>query len=313
MTGTLKKSHGHIALVVATFIFGLNAPFSKVLLSPDGITPEVHILVRFVGATALFWITSLFLPREPIRKSDRLKILAASLLCVLGNQGIFALGIARTSPVDQSLISTLGPILTMILSAILLHEPISVKKVMGVLMGAIGVLILVLQSSHSAQSSALGNILCGTATLCYTLYLVLFKSLINRYTPVTLMKWLFTISAIISTPFLLPSAIDTPWSQFDHTFYLELGFVVFFSTFVAYMLLPVGQKVLRPTVISTYNYAQPVLITSIALMMGLDRVTIDKVLAACFVFVGVFLVTQSKSKADVRAELCQQKKEHPTQ
>ncbi|WP_242401543.1 DMT family transporter [Porphyromonas macacae] len=122
MTTEVKKSRGHLALIIATLIFGLNGPFSKILLSPGGITPEVHILVRFVGATFLFWLTSYFLPSELVRKKDRYKILAASLLGVLGNQGIFALGISMTSPVDQSLISTLGPIITMILAAIFLHE-----------------------------------------------------------------------------------------------------------------------------------------------------------------------------------------------
>lgn len=298
MTTEVKKSRGHLALIIATLIFGLNGPFSKILLSPGGITPEVHILVRFVGATFLFWLTSYFLPSELVRKKDRYKILAASLLGVLGNQGIFALGISMTSPVDQSLISTLGPIITMILAAIFLHEPITLKKAGGVLVGAIGVVFLVMQGMQSGQSSALGNVLCGMAMLCYTLYLTLFKDIIDRYSPITLMKWMFLISTVITMPFFAPAFVHTAWRSFDLTFYLQLGFVVFFSTFIAYMLLPIGQKALRPTVISSYNYAQPVLTTSFALLLGLDQLTLDKVVAAILVFTGVYLVTRSKSKAD---------------
>ncbi|WP_282918231.1 DMT family transporter [Porphyromonas macacae] len=301
MTTEVKKSRGHLALIIATLIFGLNGPFSKILLSPGGIIPEVHILVRFVGATFLFWLTSYFLPSESVRKKDRYKILAASLLGVLGNQGIFALGISMTSPVDQSLISTLGPIITMILAAIFLHEPITLKKAGGVLVGATGVVFLVMQGMQSGQSSALGNVLCGMAMLCYTLYLTLFKDIIDRYSPITLMKWMFLISTVITMPFFAPAFVHTVWRSFDLTFYLQLGFVVFFSTFIAYMLLPIGQKALRPTVISSYNYAQPVLTTSFALLLGLDRLTLDKVVAAILVFTGVYLVTRSKSKADLKA------------
>ncbi len=294
-----SKTQGHIALIVATLIFGLNGPISKVLLSPGGIVPEVHILMRFVGAAILFWITSLFLPPEPIRKKDRIKILWGSLLGVLGNQGVFAIGISMTSPVNQSLIATLGPIVTMILAAILLHEPITWMKAGGVLVGATGAVILVTNGMQSGNGSLTGDLLCACATMSYILYLTLFKTIIDRYSPITLMKWFFLISSVPVIPLCLPAALRMPWQSFSTTQYLQMGFVVFFSTFIAYMLLPISQKVLRPTVISMYNYAQPVLVTSFAFIMGIEGLSAGKVIAAGFVFAGVFLVTRSKSRADM--------------
>lgn len=291
----------HIVMLCVTIIFGMNGPFTKALLG-GGLTPYTHMFCRFLGATILFWIASIWVPRERIERKDWGKMILAALTGILFNQGLFAIGMSMTSPVNQSLITTLGPIVTMLLAAIVLREPITRLKGIGVLVGAAGVLLLVSSNGATSAGSTLGDMICATATISYSIYLTSFKSIIQKYHPVTLMKWLFVITLVCSAPMGVRDMIRTEWTTFDATFYSQLAFVVLGATFVAYLLLPIAQRGLRPTVISIYNYGTPVVASLVAVMMGQDRITPLKLFSAALILLGVFMVTRSKSRRQLLRE-----------
>lgn len=293
---------GHAALLLTTLVFGLNGPLSKELFAVEGFSPYIHMFSRFWGAGLLFWMVSLFLPHEKIVRRDWLPLLGASLTGVLFNQGVFAIGISMTSPLNQSLLATLGPIITMLLAAVWLREPITGKKAIGVLVGASGAVLLILGRRAAGASSLVGDLICLSATVSYCLYLTLFKRVILRYSPITLMKWLFLFSGIIVVPFAWPDVSQFDWQNQPFSFYSSLLFVVFMATFVAYLLLPIAQKRLRPTVVSIYNYGLPVVSTIMTLLMKQDTLTPTKVVAFILVFVGVYWVTQSKSRQEMNRE-----------
>ena len=79
--------------------------------------------------------------------------------------------------------------------------------------------------------------------------------------------------------------------------------MVIFATFLGYLLIPIGQKVLRPTTLSMYNYLQPVVASFLAVAIGIDTFGIEKALSGVLVFAGVYIVTQSKSRVDIEAEV----------
>jgi len=81
-----------------------------------------------------------------------------------------------------------------------------------------------------------------------------------------------------------------------------IGYVVVCSTFLSYFMVPIGQRYLRPTVVSMYNYVQPVVAVLFSVAIGLDSFGFTKAAAALCVFAGVWLVTKSKSRAQVEAE-----------
>ncbi len=291
----------HLVMLCVTIIFGINGPFTKALLG-GGLTPYTHMFCRFLGATILFWIASMWVPRERIDRKDWGKMVLASLTGIFFNQGLFAIGMSMTSPVNQSLVATLGPIVTMLLAAVVLKEPITRLKGIGVLIGASGALLLVSANGSSTAGSTLGDLICATATVSYAIYLTSFKTLIQKYHPVTLMKWLFVISLYGSAPMGVRDMIRTEWSTFDATFYGQLAFVVVGATFVAYLLLLFAQRGLRPTVVSIYNYGIPVIASMLAVMMGQDHLTLAKVASAILILLGVFMVTRSKSRQQLLRE-----------
>lgn len=215
------------------------------------------------------------------------------------------MGLGMTSPVDASIITTSTPILTMIIAAIYLKEPITSKKVSGIFLGASGALLLIVSNQNiggtSQSSNVWGDIVCLTAELCFALYLVLFKQLISRYTPVTLMKWMFTYAAICIIPFSFQDMTHLEWLSLKPNIWYGLSFILLGSTFISYLLAPIGQRHLRPTVVSMYCYVQPIIASCVAVYWGMDSFNLLKIIAVICVFSGVFLVTRSKSRADMEA------------
>ena len=295
-----EKSHkGHLLVLFANVIWGLNAPIAKQVLnnlSPMGVTT-----FRMIGAAMAFWILSLFLPKEKIEKRDRIRIFFASLFAVVFNQGLFIFGLSKTSPIDASIITTTAPIITMIASAIFLREPITNKKVLGVIIGGAGAIILVLSghTNTSAASNGLGNLMVLTAQVSFAIYLTIFRDILTKYSPVTISKWLFLYASICFLPFSSQEIIAIPYPEIATNIWLQLGFVVFGATFLSYLLMMSAQKLLRPTLISMYNNVQPIVATLLALALGMDQMGWDKIVAIALVFSGVYVVTQSKSKADL--------------
>ncbi|MEG2666962.1 MAG: EamA family transporter, partial [Bacteroidales bacterium] len=170
-------------------------------------------------------------------------------------------------------------------------------------LGLAGAVIMVLSGKNSSASGNIWGItLCLISGISYAIYLTAFRNLISRYKPVTIMKWMFLFSSMVSLPFLYGSVSEIDYANLPLKAYLELAYVVVGATFITYMLIPVAQKALRPTVLSVYNYVQPITTALLALILGMDSFTWVKALAAALVFLGVYVVTQSKSKAQLDAE-----------
>jgi drug/metabolite transporter (DMT)-like permease len=291
---------GHISIFMANVIFGLNTPISKTLM-PNFISPMALTLFRMVGAFFFFLIASLFIKREKIEKRDYLLLLLASLFGIFINQFAFLQGLSHTSPIDASLVVTTLPILAMLISAAYLKEPITRLKVFGVLIGALGALLIIFQSHTIAKEagSLYGNLLCFVSCFSYAFYLVFFKNLMGKYHPIRIMKWMFLYASIICIPICYKDVLVIDYTIFSLNIWLKIIYVVFGATFLSYLLIPIGIKNLRPTTVSMYNYVQPLVASIVAVFLGLDSFGFIKTLAAFLVFFGVFLVTQSKSKVDL--------------
>ena len=210
-----------------------------------------------------------------------------------------------TSPADASIITTSMPLWAMILAAFILKEPITWRKVMGIAAGAAGALMLIMGSrqtagTHTADSSMAiaGDLLVLFAQFCYALYIVLYKDFVNRYSLVTIMKWMFTFSFLCMLPFSAGELISTDWRSLELPDISGLTFIVVGGTFISYMFIVVGQKRLRPTVAGMYNYIQPLVACIVAVCWGMDSFNATKVMAILLIFSGVYLVTSSRSRTD---------------
>lgn len=290
-------------MIAANISWGLMAPLSKIVMGDPLVNPWMLVSFRVIGAAVAFWIASLFVKRERVPLAD-LKLLAlAALLGIIMNQGVFIFGVSLTSPINASIVTTTLPIVTMIIAAMYLKEPITWVKFAGILVGASGALLLILSSATAggavnSRESLMGIGLCLLAQVSYASYFVLFKNSISKYHPITQMKWMFLFASIIYLPLNLPQVVSTDFSAVPMSIVGDIAFVVFGATFLSYLMIPIGQKFLRPTVATMYNNVQPVVASFAAVFWQLDTFGWRKGMAIVLVFVGVYIVTKSKSRGE---------------
>ena len=288
-------------MLCAGTCWGLMAPIGKdaMLNGIDGID---LVSFRVLGGARLFWLTSLFTKKEHVPVKDILLLGCAGLFALVFNQCSYTIGLNLTSPSNSSIMTTSMPIFAMVLSFFILKEPITWQKAGGVLLGCTGAVIII-TTSATAGNAKVGNIwgdlLCMSAQLSFALYLSLFKPLIQKYSLFTVNKWMFTWATLIIWPFTLGHVSSIDFASVPMSTWWETGFVVFFGTYISYICMMVGQQTLRPTVVSVYNYMQPLVSVSVSVAAGLAVFKTSQALAAILVFSGVWFVVKSKSKHDM--------------
>lgn len=288
----------HLSMFMACAFWGLMAPLGKDAMT-HGIDGIDMVTFRVFGGACLFWLTSLFVKHEHVPKRDILRFAGAGVFGLVCNQCCFTIGLSITSPVNASIVTTSMPIFAMILSALILKEPLTGKKACGVLMGCSGALILILTSAGAASDKVgdiRGDLLCLTAQFSFALYLALFNPLIKRYSVFTVNKWMFLWATVLITPFTAGHVAAIEWKAVPVTTVIEIGYVVFVATYLSYILTMVGQRTLRPTVVSVYNYVQPIVSVTASVVLGISVVQWSQGLAVLLVFSGVWLVTKSRAK-----------------
>lgn len=298
-----QKYEGHLALLVANVSWGLMAPFLKDLLNGGIITPMALSGYRIIGGALLFWLIGMFVKADKnacnsIERRDIVPLIIASLLVIGLNQVLIIVGMSLTSPVDASVVCSLTPIFTLIFGAILMGIAFTWNKALGVTIGLAGALIFVFTGQADAETyvsnPVLGDVACLMAQVFGALYLVCFTKLISKYSLITLMKWMFLISGIAVLPFSLPDMLAVDWSQVILMEYIDLIFIILFGTCLAYMLIPVAQRRVEPTIIAMYNYLQPVVAVVFSVIAGLATFSIANAIATAMVFVGVWIVNRAK-------------------
>jgi drug/metabolite transporter (DMT)-like permease len=294
----------HLSMFGACAGWGLMAPVGKDAMTHgfDGIT---MVTFRVVGACLLFWIASLFAKKEHVPGRDKLMFIGAAVFGLVCNQCCYTLGLSITSPINASIVTTSMPIFAMLLAALILKEPITGKKALGVMMGCSGALILILTSAAHASDKVgdiRGDVLCLFAQFSFALYLSLFNPLIRRYNVFTINRYMFSWATLILLPFTFSHVAGVMGSPIPARTWWEVAYVVGVGTFLGYILTMIGQRVLRPTVVSVYNYVQPIVSVAASLLMGIGILKASHALAVILVFGGVWLVTKSKSRRDMEAK-----------
>ena len=291
----------HLCLFCSGAFWGLMAPVGK-----DAMMHGIDLVsFRVLGGAILFWLTSFFTKKEKVPVKDIFLFAAAGIFALVFNQCSYTIGLNMTSPSNSSIMTTSMPIFAMVLSFLILKEPITWKKLVGVLMGCVGAIIIITTSATSGNAKVgniWGDLLCMSAQLSFALYLALFKNLLSKYSLFTINKWMFTWATIVIWPFTIGHVGAIDFASVPMSTWWEAGYVIFFGTYLGYICMMIGQKTLRPTVVSVYNYVQPVVSVSVSVMASLAVFKGMQAFAALLIFSGVWLVVKSKSKRDMEKE-----------
>lgn len=289
---------GHLSIAAAYTIFGLNVVLCKDIANSAAVAPHLLFTLRALGAVLLFWLASFFQPKEKIEKGDMWRIAVASFLGFFLTQMTFLVGITMATAIDSAILGTLGPVFTMITAYFFVKEPITGKKAGGVAIALAGVLFFIFNSVHAggaASTTPLGLLMLLLNSLTFSMYLGIFRPLVSKYSVITFMKWVFLFSLLMSLPFSVKGLLSLDYAAIPVAVRWEIGYLIVFATFFAYYLIPYGQKRIRPTLVSMYNYLSPIIATIVSIWTGLDHLTWQKVVAAAAIVGGVILVSKSRA------------------
>lgn len=292
-----KTTLAHISLFLANLIYAINYTFAKDVM-PNFIQPSGFILLRVTGAITLFSLIYFLFVKEKVDRKDIIRLAICGIFGVAINQLFFFKGLNITTPINAAIIMTSNPVLVIIMSAVILHEKLNLRKGIGIALGLIGASALILNGGSLSGNTdfLLGNTFVFINAISYGLYLVLVKPLMQKYHPITVMFYVFSFGFLYVLPFGYSELLAVEWSSFPPKIMWEVAFVVVCTTVIAYLLNSSALKQLNPSTVSIYIYTQPVLATLFAVFSEADNLDEMKIISASIIFVGVYLVSISPLK-----------------
>lgn len=289
----IRTFRAHLMMFTSSLFFALNIPAIKILFG-GWFTPGEILVYRMTFGALAFWIISLALPGDRIRKKDFLIFAAGGAVGLFGMQALYMIGLHDTSPIDASIILTIPPVLVLLFTSIVYKTKLTGRKIAGILIAMGGALLIILTQAGGGKGGATahGNLYVLICSVSWAAYLLLTQQVSRRYRPVTLLKWVFLWAALPSWIFFGPGVIrDGFFDRFPTTeIFSVLVFILIFPTVISYLLIPAAMKRLNTTVISMYSYTVPLIASVVSVAMGQAVLRWDQPVAAVLIFVGVYLV-----------------------
>ena len=294
-----KKLEANLSMAVSKVFSGLNMNALKYLL-PLWMSPLTGATLRCTFAAAAFWVIGWFMPPEKSSAKDKWLLFLLGALGLYGFMFLYLAGLSKTTPVSSSIFTSLEPIWVFVIMIVFYKEKVSVKKIVGMAIGLVGALVCILtqKSDDLASDAFTGNMLCLLSSVAYAIYLVMSQRILANVGAMTMLRYTFTGAAITGLIVTAITGFDAPvltipihWQPF-----LILMFVLIFPTTISYMLLPVGLKYLKTTVVAIYGYLILIVATIASLALGQDRFSWTQTFAIIFICIGVYLVEVAESK-----------------
>lgn len=291
-----KSLQAHVALFTAQVLYAASFPIAKIVMVD--IPYNVLVIMRVIGAIILFWLSSLIV-NEKVEKKDFPRLFALGIFGVAINQSLFLKGLHLTSAIDAAIMMISTPILVLIIASLIIKEKITLVKALGIGIGFSGAAFLILQNlgGTNKESSFLGDLYVFINAVSWGTYIVLVKPLMQKYHTITILKWTFLFGLPLVLPFGMTDAISFDWQNLSMKIIAFTGFVIVFTTFIAYLLNTIALKELSPSIVSAYIYLQPLLTALLTIFVFKnDDLSWGKVIAALMIFAGVYLVSLQKKE-----------------
>ena len=294
-----KKIFPLLAATIATTIYGINHTVAKMVM-PIYIGSLGLVLLRVLGATIMFWTISLFFKSKPIDKEDRFTILKCGIFGMSLNIAAFIAGLDYSTPVNSSILIIISPIFVVILSFFIFKNKINFIKILGIILGFIGAIILILtadSNSSIGRNIPLGNFLFIVNSISYAYYLIIVKPMAEKYDLITLFKWLFLVGLIFNFPLGINQFLEVDWPNLPlYQAILPMAFVVLGTTCMTYFLNGYALSKLTSTEVAVFMYLQPIIGVLFAIFTKSDTITVTIIIASILIFSGVYLTTVLKSR-----------------
>ncbi|MCB0732953.1 MAG: EamA family transporter [Flavobacteriales bacterium] len=285
----------HLALLLVALIYGTTYVIAKGVM-PDHLGPSAFIFIRVTIAGILFFILSRIVSKERIRdKRDYLDLGIAAFFGVAANMLLFFNGLAHTTELNASVLMLNAPVFVLIFSRMVLKQKVSNLQIVGIALSTLGAVLLLGGRKLSFSGDTLqGDLMVLLNATSFAFYLVYVKRLLVKYSALTVIRNAFLFGWIFVLPFAWNELMEADYAAFAPRIWWAIIYVSFGTTFVAYALNAWAIKNASPVVAGSYIYLQPVIATGVSELLGNQLLSVEKVIFALLIFVGVFLVNTYK-------------------
>lgn len=282
----------HLALFLVSLIYAATFSIAKEVM-PVYVKPMGLIGIRVWGAIILLWFTHAIFVREKIRdKKDYFELMKCAVFGVAANMLLFFKGLAITTPINGAILMVTTPLFVGFFSFFILKEKVSALKIVGLMLGLSGAILLLVGPQLSFSSATFsGDVMVMLNAIIYSYYLIIAKPLLHKYNPITVIKWTFLFGGIMILPFSVPELQVVEWALIPTNIWGSISFLIVGATFLTYLLNGWALRHANSSLVGAYIYLQPILATLIAIILGKDALTWQKVVFGALIFAGVYLVS----------------------
>ena len=276
------------ALLTAQFFLGVFPVIGKVALAT--IPPLPFALFRVAGASVLLALWRLARPSEPVAPADRPRFWLLSFLGVSVNQIFFITGLSLSTAINAAILMTTIPVLTLVFAIMAGRESADARKIAGCTVALGGALFLVGAGRFDWRSDLfLGDLLLMTNAACYSLYLVLSRDLLKKYSAATFIRVTFVMG---TAPVLLFAAVPLSSMRFSRvtpTAWICLAAVIVFASVLAYVLNAWALARTHASRVAVFVTLQPVVATAFAILWLGELPTVKTGIAAALIAAGLLI------------------------
>lgn len=284
------------ALVVVQVLFGGLAVAGKLVLPV--VPPLALALLRLGAAAAILFALERAFVRAPMPpRADLVRFAWFALLGVVLNQGLFLWGLQSTTATNAVLLVATIPAFTLLVAVLLGHERTTLGKVMGLVVSFAGVAVIVADSGLDLGVHTLvGNLLIVANALCYSVYLVLSRPVLQRYDPLTLIAWVFLLGTLEMALVGIPSLVSVDWSALTPASWTALGYALLGATVITYGLNAWVLRSMSASRVASFVYLQPLFGAFAAWLVLDEAITLEVVAGGLLILGGVALAIRQRER-----------------
>jgi drug/metabolite transporter (DMT)-like permease len=285
----------------AIIFWGFSFIATKVALRE--VHPFTLLTLRFGIGAFLLLVVQLRQDKKFLKvfsQRDWICVLFLSIVGIAGHNLLQAFGLLYTTAINTGWIIAIQPIFITLTARLFLGEGITVRKIIGIVIGFSGIFLIISKGVFSLSlfrfSSTFGDLLVLLSALTWTAFTVGGRGFLSRFPPLVIITPIMMVGCLITLPL---SAVKGEWNILFHlslSGWMGILFLGIFCSGLAYFFWYSALEKRDSSIIGMYLYLEPfVTLMGARLLLG-EEVKWITLMGGGMTLMGVYLTTWKISR-----------------
>lgn len=288
------KHSPHIALLTANALLGANFSFYASLYAEGVGYAEIFLMQIVVSALIFTPFAGLFYrSHKRLTLEDFGSIFTIALVVIFGWLYLLTRGASLTNPIDASTLSTIGPIVTLIIAYTTRAELPSKMHIAGTVVALAGAVTMLIDRQITSEGSStiyIGDALVAISVIAAAIHTTLARQQLQRYGALTVIALYFAIGTTLALPILWSNFIALLHRNITAAIGAEMLYIALFGTALPFWLLYTATPQVSSSVAASYRYMQPLTAIVMAIIRGQTTPDNTNILGMIVIIFGVILL-----------------------